>query len=65
MKLLILLLAIWNIITFIMMGVDKVKAKKDKKFQKYIEKKRAKERDNRIQEMAEAIVRAKGMKKKK
>lgn len=31
MKLLILLLAIWNIITFIMMGVDKVKAKKDKR----------------------------------
>lgn len=34
-----------------------------KKAQKYWEKKRAKERENRIQEMAEAIVRAKGMKK--
>lgn len=36
-----------------------------KKLQKHWEKKRAKERENRIQEMAEAIVRAKGMKKKK
>jgi hypothetical protein len=34
-----------------------------KKAQKYWEKKRAKERENRIQEMAEAIVRAKEMKK--
>ena len=40
------------------------KQKKDKKFQKYIEKKKAKERENRIQEMAEAIVRAKEIEKR-
>lgn len=31
MKLLILLMGIWNLITFVMMGVDKLKAKKDKR----------------------------------
>ena len=42
----------------------KAKAEKNyKKAKKYWEKKRAMERENRIQEMAEAIVRAKEMKK--
>ena len=30
MKLLILLMAVWNLITFLMMAIDKMKAKKDK-----------------------------------
>ena len=35
-----------------------LKAKKDKKFQRYIEKKRAKQKEERISELTEAIVRA-------
>lgn len=31
MKLLILIMAIWNLITFLMMGIDKWKAKKEKR----------------------------------
>ena len=31
MKLLILLMAIWNLITFAMMGIDKARAKADKR----------------------------------
>jgi len=31
MKLLILLMAVWNLITFLMMAVDKMKAKRDKR----------------------------------
>lgn len=31
MKLLILLMAVWNLITFIMMGIDKSRAKADKR----------------------------------
>lgn len=35
-----------------------LKAKKDKKFQKYIEKKKAKQKEERISELTEAIIRA-------
>ena len=31
MKLLILIMSVWNVITFIMMAIDKLKAKKDKR----------------------------------
>ena len=31
MKLLILIMTVWNVITFLMMAVDKLKAKKDKR----------------------------------
>ncbi|MBQ4650564.1 MAG: DUF1294 domain-containing protein [Firmicutes bacterium] len=31
MKLLILIMSVWNVITFLMMAIDKLKAKKDKR----------------------------------